>query len=148
MVHLKNWVSRSVKTVHTNSFVNNLINLQLPILILKKKSIISDIHHHVTYMYIHFQQIRVSGSVKTVLTLTNIFANNRKMHKFATTNSNFEEKQQLIQTCGIVKRACISIFSKLGLVDQSKPFTLMYLQKMASYIDLQLPKVILKKQLF
>ena len=119
MVHLKNWVSRSVQTVHTNSFVNNLINLQLPILILKKKSIISDIHHHVTYMYIHFQQIRVSGSVKTVLTLTNIFANNRKMHKFATTNSNFEEKQQLIQTCGIVKRAYISIFSKLGLVDQS-----------------------------
>ena len=105
-------------------------------------------HHHVTYMYIHFQQIRVSGSVRTVLTLTNIFANNCKLHKFATTNSNFEEKQQLIQTCDIIKRTCISIFSKLGLVDQSKPFTLMYLKKMASYINLQLPIVILKKQFF
>ena len=39
-------------------------------------------------MYINFQQICVSRSVKTVL--TNIFAKNRKLHKFATTNSNFE----------------------------------------------------------
>ena len=41
-------------------------------------------------MYIHFQQIWVSGSAKIVL--TNIYANNRKLHKFATTNSNFENK--------------------------------------------------------
>ena len=41
-------------------------------------------------MYINFQQIRVSRSVKTVF--TNIFANNRKLHKFATTNSNFSKK--------------------------------------------------------
>ena len=40
-------------------------------------------------MYIIFQQIRVSRSVKLVL--TNIFANNRKLHKFATTNSNFKK---------------------------------------------------------
>ena len=74
-------------------------------------------------MYIYFQQIRVSGSVETVL--TNIFANNRKLHKFATTNSNLKKKR-LIQTCVIVKRTCISIFSKLGLVaiGQSKPCTL------------------------
>ena len=39
-------------------------------------------------MYVNFQQTQVSRSVKTVH--TNIFANNRKMHKFATTNSNFE----------------------------------------------------------
>ena len=38
-------------------------------------------------MYINFQQNRVSRSVKTVH--TNLFANNRKLHKFATTKSNF-----------------------------------------------------------
>ena len=37
-------------------------------------------------MYINFQQTRVSRSVQTVH--TNIFANNRKLDKFATTNSN------------------------------------------------------------
>ena len=41
-------------------------------------------------MYINFQQTRVSRSVQTMH--TNIFANNRNLHKFATTNSNFEKK--------------------------------------------------------
>ena len=50
--------------------IASCINLQLPI--------------------INFQQIRVSGSVKTVL--INIFANNDKLHKFAATNNNFEKK--------------------------------------------------------
>ena len=40
-------------------------------------------------MYINFQQIRVSRSVKTLP--TNIFANNRKLRKFATMTSNFEK---------------------------------------------------------
>ena len=44
-------------------------------------------------MYINFQQTRVSRSVQTVH--TNIFANNRNLHKFATTNSNFEKKDYL-----------------------------------------------------
>ena len=66
-----------------------------PIVILKK-SIISDMHHRVTYMYINFQQIQVSGSVKTVL--TNIFS---------TTNLVILKEKQLIQTCVIVKRTCI-----------------------------------------
>ena len=44
-------------------------------------------HHRITYMNINFQQNRVSRSVKTVH--TNIFAKNRKLHKFATTNSKF-----------------------------------------------------------
>ena len=39
-------------------------------------------------MYMIFQQIRVSRSVKLVF--TNIFANNCKLHKVAPTNSNFE----------------------------------------------------------
>ena len=46
-------------------------------------------HHHKTYMYINFQQNRVSRSVKTVR--TNLFAKNCKVHKIATTNSNFEK---------------------------------------------------------
>ena len=41
-------------------------------------------------MYIDFQQNRVCRSVKTVH--TNLSAQYRKLHKFATTNSNFEEK--------------------------------------------------------
>ena len=44
--------------------------------------------HRKTYMYINFQQNRVSRSVKTVH--TNLFAKNCKLHKFATCNSNFE----------------------------------------------------------
>ena len=40
-------------------------------------------------MYINFQQNRFSRSVKTVL--TNILANNRKLHKFTTTNSNLKQ---------------------------------------------------------
>ena len=43
--------------------------------------------HRNTYMYINFQQNRVSRSVITAH--KNLFANNRKLHKFATTNSNF-----------------------------------------------------------
>ena len=41
-------------------------------------------------MYINFQQTRVGRSVQTVH--TNIFANNRNLHKFATTKSNFDKK--------------------------------------------------------
>ena len=40
-------------------------------------------------MYMIFQQIRLGRSVK--LGFTNIFVNNRKLHKFATTNSNFQK---------------------------------------------------------
>ena len=65
------------------------INLQLPIVILKK-SIFLDMHHHETYMYINFQQSRVSRSCfKTVH--TNLIAKNCKLHKFATCNYNFEK---------------------------------------------------------
>ena len=40
-------------------------------------------------MYINFKQNWVNRSVITVH--TNLFAKNRKLHKFATTNSNFEK---------------------------------------------------------
>ena len=46
----------------------------------KKKTIISDMHHCITYMYIHFQQNLVSRLVKTVY--TNLFAKHRELHKF------------------------------------------------------------------
>ena len=52
-----------------------------------------DMHYCITYMYINFQQTRVSRSVQTVH--TNIFANNRNLRKFATTNSNFEKYDYL-----------------------------------------------------
>ena len=58
-------VSSSVQTVHTNIFAS-CINLQLPIVILKKKTIILDMHHHKTYMYINFPQYRVNRSILTV----------------------------------------------------------------------------------
>ena len=65
----QNWVSRSVKTVHTNLFAQygNCINLQLPIVILKRINFF-DMHHHKTNMYINFQQNRVKTQVMTVLT--------------------------------------------------------------------------------
>ena len=65
--------------MHTNLFAKNrkLHNLQLPILI-SKKSIISDMHHPTTYMYINIQQNQASRSVKTVH--TNLFANNHELH--------------------------------------------------------------------
>ena len=48
------------------------------------KSRLLDIHHRKTYMYINFQQNRVSRSVKTVH--TNLFAKICKLHQFATCN--------------------------------------------------------------
>ena len=62
-------------------------------------------------MYINFQQNLVSISIKIVH--RNIFANNRKLHKFATTNSNIEK----IDYFRHGQRTCISIFSKIQLVD-------------------------------
>ena len=50
--------------------------------------------HHETYMYINYQQNRVSGSVKTVH--TNFICKNCKLHKLATTNSNFFKKSILL----------------------------------------------------
>ena len=55
-------------------------------------------YHSITYMYINFQQTRVSRSVQTVHPIylpIMLFLNNRKLHKFATTNSNFEKKNIL-----------------------------------------------------
>ena len=71
---------------------------------------------------------------------------NRKLHEFATANIFF--LNQLFQTCIIVKRTCISIFSKIGLVDQSKLRTQIYWQKFANCINLQIAIRILKNHAF
>ena len=57
-------------------------------------------------------------------------------------------KNRIFQTCIIVKRTCISIFSQIGLVDQSKPCTQIYLQKFANCINLQLAIRISKNHAF
>ena len=96
-------------------------------------------------MYINFQQIWVSRSVKTVH--TNILANNRKLHKFATTNSTIEIDDYFrhASSYNVHHGTCILIFSIFVLVDQSKLCTQIYLQIIASGINLQLPIVTLKK---
>ena len=48
-------------------------------------------HHRTTYMQSNFQQNRASRSVKTVH--TNLLAKQRKLHKFASCNSNFEKSR-------------------------------------------------------
>ena len=66
----QNRVSRSVKNRAHKFIWQNIascINLQLPIVILKK-SILLDMHHHKTYMYIIFQQNQVKTQVMTVHT--------------------------------------------------------------------------------
>ena len=63
----QNWVCRSVKPCTQSSLHNiaSCIDLQLPIVIWKKL-IILDMHHHKTYMCINFQQNRVETQVVTV----------------------------------------------------------------------------------
>ena len=72
---------------------------------------------------------------------------NRKLHEFATTNIFFFLNRHF-QTCIIVKRTCISIFSKIGLVDQSKTCTQIYLQKFLNCNNLQLANRILKNHAY
>ena len=72
---------------------------------------------------------------------------NRKLHEFATTNIFFFLNRHF-QTCIIVKRTCISIFSKTGLVDQSKTCTQIYLQNFLNCNNLQLAIRILKNHAY
>ena len=84
---------------------------------------------HKTYMYINFQQNRVCRSVKNVH--TNVFT--KKIASFINLQLPIEFfLNRLFQTCVIVKRTCMSIFSKIWLMDQSKPCTQICLQKIAN----------------
>ena len=127
--------NRGRAILHT--FVHSYIYLQ-------KKTIIADMHNCITYMYIHFQQNLVSRLVKTVY--TNLFAKHRELHKCSYYQIVIL-KNRLFQTCIIVCHTSISIFSKIGLVDQPKSCTQMYLQKIISCINLQLPIVISHKSI-
>ena len=57
-------------------------------------------------------------------------------------------KNRLFQTCVIVKRTCITIFSKIGSVDQSKPCTQIDLHFFLICINLQLTIRISKHHAF
>ena len=72
-------------------------------------------------MYINFQQNHVIRSVKTVH--TNIFANNRKLHIIATTNSNFVKKKHVDFSHESSYNVHVYQFPVNWVVDQSKPCT-------------------------
>ena len=78
-------------------------------------------------MYINFQQTRVSRSVQTVH--TNIFANNRNLHKFATTNSNFEKKLLFRHASAYNVHVYQFLAISGWYVDHSKTVHTIYLQK-------------------
>ena len=86
-------------------------------------------------MYINLPQNSVNRSVKIVR--TNLLANNRELHKFAATNSHYEKKMIISDMHHRIMYMYIS-FNKIELVDQSKPCTQIYLQIIASCINLQL----------
>ena len=67
---------------------------------------------------------------------TNLFAKNRKLHNLQL--PILISKKSIFQTCIILQCTCISIFSKIRLVDQSKPCTQIYLQIIINCINLQL----------
>ena len=51
-------------------------------------------HDRITYMKINFQQNRINRSVKSVN--TNLFANNRKLHKFVPCNQNLKKSRLFV----------------------------------------------------
>ena len=90
----QNRVNRSVITVYTKLFAKN--RKLHKVATTNSIFFLNHSFRHAsckTYMYITFQQNRVSRSVKKILKAvhTNLFAKKCKLHKFATTNSNFEK---------------------------------------------------------
>ena len=78
------------------------------------------------YMYINFQQNRVNRSI--IIVHKCILKNITSCINLQLYNNNIFFNR-LFQTCIIVKGTRISIFNKIGLVDQSKPCAQIYLQK-------------------
>ena len=134
---------RSVKIMNTNLFAQYRKLHKLATTNSKfEKKIILDMHHHKTCMYINFQQNQVKTQVMTVH--TSLFA------KKIPICINLQLpiiifKNRLFQTCIFVKRTCMSIFSKIGLVDRSK---IVHTNLFAGCINLQLPIIILKNLIF
>ena len=67
--------------------------------------------------------------------------------KFATTNSNFEKNNYLDMHYCITFMYINFQQTRVSRLDQSKPCTQIYLQIIATCINLQLPTVILKKMI-
>ena len=97
--------------------------------------------HRKTCMFINFLQTRVSRSVKTVHIIIYL--------QEITSCINVQlpiviSKKLIISDMRYCKTYMYINFSQLRLIDQSKICTLIYLQKIASCINLQLQMVILK----
>ena len=94
--------------------------MQLPIVNLKSRQFQTCITA-LRYMQVKYQLNRDKRLVKTVSTKNKLDCINLQLPIAIFKNRPF-------QTCIIVKGTCISIFSKIGLVDQSKLCTQIYLQ--------------------
>ena len=85
-------------------------------------------------MYINFQQNWVNRSVKPCAQM--YLPKNRIFHYFATTNRRFSKSS--LSDIRHHYHTCTSFFSKIGLINQSKPCTQIYLPRNANCINLQL----------
>ena len=94
-------------------------------------------HYRIRYMQSKYQLNRDKRFVKTVNTKNKLNCINFQLPIAIL-------KNQLFDLCIIVKRTRISIFSKIGLADQSKLCKQIYLQKFANCINMQLAIVISK----
>ena len=151
----QNRFSRSVKTVHTNLFAK-ICNLQLDF----RKITPFGHAYHLTDIQADFEfnrPVRYQNTAKINYfhgRLTDRRTDGRTDGQTSrTTIGSFSKKEKNtknrpFQTCIIVKRTCISIFSKIGLVDQSKLCTQIYLQKFTNCINLQLAIRISKNHAF
>ena len=78
---------------------------------------------------------------------TKLFAKNRKLHKYATYNSNFEIKL-LSDMYHRIRYLYINFQQNQVSIDLSKPCTQIYLQKFANCVNLQLATRILQNHAF
>ena len=81
--------------------------------ILKKKNYFRYVSSH--NVHVNFKQNLVSRSVKTLR--TNLFAKNRKLHKFATTNNKFEKKSMILDMHH--RKTCMYIYFQTNQVSKS-----------------------------
>ena len=98
-------------------------------------------HYCIRNMQVKYQLNRDKMFVKTVNTKNKLNCINLQLPIAIFKNRPFP-------ACIIVKHTCISIFSKIGLVDQPKLCTQIYLQKFAICINLQLAIRISKNHVF
>ena len=98
-------------------------------------------HYRIRYIQVKYQLNRDKRFVKTLNTKKKLNCINLQLPIAIFKNRPF-------QICSIVKHTCISIFSTIRLVDQSKLCTQIYLQKFANCINLQLAIRISKNHAF